>query len=203
MGEITYPIAEVFRSIQGEGYHAGRPAVFVRFAGCNLACPFCDTDHSATEDLPIMALVTRIINLEKACDIIVLTGGEPTLYEIIPLIKALAPRKICIETNGVLWQRLRGVRQACPADVWITVSPKPQRVSYKALEYADEVKVVFDTFREAVLGKIYDRTPLRIVQGRRTYIQPCSGDIKPALDYVMAHPWWRLSVQLHKLIGVR
>ena len=201
MGEITYPIAEVFRSIQGEGYHAGRPAVFVRFVGCNLSCPWCDTDHSATELLPLMPLVTRIINLEKACVIVVLTGGEPTLHQIIPLINALGHGKICIETNGVLWQRLRDIRLVCP-DVWITVSPKPQRVAYKAMEYANEVKVVFDPCL-LDLNKLYDKIPSRVKQGHRAYIQPCSGDIKPALDYVMAHPWWRLSVQLHKLIGVR
>jgi organic radical activating enzyme len=203
MGEITYPIAEVFRSIQGEGYHAGRPAVFVRFAGCNLSCPWCDTDHTAKEHLTVQQLRDRIQEaMTPRVMLIVITGGEPTLHDLTPLLDFWAPVETAIETNGTHPDELRRYRQMkCPR-IWITVSPKAGHIEGQSLRYASEVKVVYDP--DINLEEIYKSVfPSLLHSPGRLFLQPCSGNIQPALDYVMAHPWWRLSLQTQKMIGVR
>ncbi len=201
MGEITYPIAEVFRSIQGEGYHAGRPAVFVRFAGCNLSCPWCDTDHSAKENLTAVQLAEAVEKfLHPLGDFTVLTGGEPCIHDIQTVVRHLNGL-VAIETNGTKPDVITRCKQVWSSRVWVTVSPKKGNFQPSSLWQADEVKVVYDG--DEFLDEINRRVPPRMFNERKAFIQPCSGDIKPALDYVMAHPWWRLSVQLHKLIGVR
>jgi 7-carboxy-7-deazaguanine synthase len=201
MGKIKYPVAEIFRSIQGEGFHAGRPAVFIRLAGCNLSCSWCDTDHMVKQEMTAREISQAVNEQKKSCDLIVLTGGEPTIHPIIPLVQYLGEGYVTVETNGVLWRRLQALRLACPG-VWITVSPKPSRISYASFAFADEIKVVYDG--SGIITRIENslKLPASIPQ-QHCYIQPCSGNIQPALDYVLAHPWWRLSVQLHKLIGVR
>src|SRR5574343_557024 len=107
MGNIIYNINEIFSSIQGEGYHAGRKAVFIRFADCNMKppCSFCDTDFSVKHQLDLQDLAKEIERLETICCLYVLTGGEPTIQHIIPIIKLLTDGRMCLETNGLLWQR--------------------------------------------------------------------------------------------------
>ena len=195
-------INEIFYSLQGEGHHTGYPSVFIRFSGCNLKCPFCDTDH---EDGLFMAddEIIHAVNLYKA-SWVVLTGGEPALHidrDFIRMLKRATGKKIAIETNGTV---------PLPDGIdWITLSPKENICGSEAgkvvIEYADEIKVV-DVGQPL---EPYFGLPCR---GESTlmYLQPCYvADSKEwesnqlhSLRRVLHDPRWTLSVQLHRYLGI-
>jgi len=192
----TYRINEIFYSIQGEGAFAGFPAVFVRFSGCNLRCPCCDTDHERSEEMTREELEDAVGELLKDHDgaIIVLTGGEPSLQlrEDEPMFGEFNTR-ICIETNGT---------QPVPGWVeWITVSPKNEPPLRAIVPIPSELKFVFEP----------EHIPYYLSMQEadcRLSIQPLARrdgttNLREALEFVLAHPRFKLSVQLHKLIGVR
>ena len=192
----TYRINEIFYSIQGEGAFAGYPAVFVRFSGCNLACPWCDTDHERAEEMSRDELEDAVGGLLKDHDgaIVVLTGGEPSLqlHEDEPLFVKFNAR-ICIETNGT---------RPVPGWVeWITVSPKNALPLRDIVPTPSELKFVFEP----------EHIPYYLSMQEadcRLSIQPLARrdgttNLREALEFVLAHPRFKLSVQLHKLIGVR
>lgn len=192
-----YKINEIFYSIQGEGYNAGRAAVFVRFSGCNLQCPFCDTAH--TDGTPM--------TLEEICadiqpypaELVVLTGGEPTLFADRQLCDAIHSqgKQIAIETNGTR-------RVSLPID-HVTCSPKFEFCTGAELQltHIDELKVVYTGENDMTL---YER-----IEADRYYLQPCdTGDAglnlrlqQEAVEYILQHPKWHLSLQLHKILNVR
>ena len=191
---FRYRVNEIFYSIQGEGEFAGTPAVFVRFSGCNLACPWCDTDHSHAVEMTCDELENAVRKLLAGRDgaIIVLTGGEPALqlHDDEPLFRGFASR-ICIETNGT---------QPVPGWVdWVTVSPKNEL--NPIVPRPNELKFVFEpehipyylSMQEA--DCILNIQPLARKDG--------TTNLREALAFVLAHPRFKLSVQLHKLIGVR
>lgn len=189
----TYRVNEIFYSLQGEGFHSGTPAVFVRFSGCNLACPFCDTDFAAFSEMTAEAIADRVEALlpeqKRSAAIIVLTGGEPALQVDAALLAELhsrLPLPIHIETNGT---------HPLPADIdWVTCSPKAG--SEVLLQEADEVKVVYtgtspEPWHDAIRARQY-------------FLQPCScANTEAVVSYILAHPWWRLSLQTHKYTGIR
>ena len=191
---MLYPINEIFYSIQGEGFHIGSPAIFIRLAGCNLKCPWCDTDHSKKMEMTEDEIVTPINHYHKI-PLIVVTGGEPTIHNLEYLLKELKKQMsamIAIETNGTNPQTLGGLKELGLID-WVTISPKKE-TKFSSLKYADEIKVVFD-------GKI---NPIDYAcPESHLFIQPCSEDFRPAVDYVMKNPEWRLSIQIQKIIRVR
>lgn len=177
-------INEIFYSLQGEGFHTGRPAVFVRFCGCNLQCNFCDTHHETgtlMSDDEILRAITPYPGRT-----VILTGGEPSLWINEALIDRLheAGYYVCVETNGTC---------PLPAAVdWVTCSPKEGAAV--VLTHIDEVKVVFTG--QAV--EIYRQLP-----ADHYFLQPCSGrNTAEVVAYVLAHPHWRLSLQTHKLIDI-
>lgn len=177
-------INEIFYSLQGEGYHTGTPAVFIRFSGCNLRCPFCDTRHEEgrmMSDAEILAEVCRY-----PATFVILTGGEPSLWIDQPLIEQLhrAGKYICIETNGT---------HPLPEGIdWVTCSPK--QGAPVVLPRMDEVKVVY----EGQELSVYEQLP-----ARHYFLQPCScQNTAETVACVMEHPRWRLSLQTHKLIGI-
>ena len=195
-------INEIFYSLQGEGHHAGYPSIFIRFAGCNLACPFCDTRHEEGIYMSDDDII-RAVNLYTA-SWIVLTGGEPALHidsDFIRMLKRATGKKVAIETNGTV---------LLPPEIdWVTVSPKEGicgegdgRVN---VEKADEIKVV-DVGQELTP---YFEMPCR---GEKTlmYLQPCYVEDKKkresnrlrTLSRVLADPRWTLSVQLHRFLGI-
>lgn len=190
-----YRVNEIFHSLQGEGYHTGLPAVFVRLSGCNLSCPFCDTDHRAATFLTADEIARRALGVAGATRFLVLTGGEPALQADAALTAALraAGFRIAVETNGT---------RPLPEGIdWVTLSPKAG--APPVLTRADELKIVFssaDTFE-----------PHAEVRAAHRFVQPCdTGDARrnraitaEAVRYVSAHPGWRLSLQTHKLIGIR
>jgi 7-carboxy-7-deazaguanine synthase len=188
--------AETFYSVQGEGTWTGTPAVFVRLAGCNLNCRFCDTDYSLKEYASVESVVARVRELGGACPTVILTGGEPLAQrESSTLIDALRRdgRRVHIESNGSIAVDL-------PDDVWLTVSPK-ERLDPRMAARANEVKLIVD-----------GRVPLEwldVFAGRSvpTFLQPegnKAANIALALEAAKALPERvRLGLQTHKFIGVR
>lgn len=211
---MTYSVKEIFYTVQGEGANAGRPAVFCRFAGCNLwsgrerhrevaACTFCDTDFVGTNG----SLGGKFQTCDELADVVqaqwptvdtqnrfvVLTGGEPLLQVDGPLVAALKMRgfTIAVETNGTVWPP--------PGIDWICVSPKAR--TEVVIREGNELKLVFPQ---------QDLDPSNFLSWKfdRYYLQPMDGlareaNTAAAVDYCMRHPQWRLSIQTHKVIGVR
>jgi 7-carboxy-7-deazaguanine synthase len=187
-------LAEIFYSVQGEGTWTGTPAVFVRLAGCNLACDFCDTDYSTKFFAGIDEVVARVRDAGGDCPMVVLTGGEPLAQAQTPaLIDALRRdgRRVHVESNGTIFTELSD-------DVWLCVSPK-ERVDPRMAQRANEAKLIVD-----------ERVPeehLALFAGKPVILLQPEGN-KPAnvalaLEYVKAHPQrFRLSLQTHKFIGV-
>lgn len=177
-------INEIFYSLQGEGFHTGTPAVFVRFSGCNLKCPFCDTQHEAGVMMTDEAIVAEI---EKyPARMVILTGGEPSLWIDAALIDRLraAHKYVSIETNGT---------HLLPEGIdWITCSPKADGAV--VLPRMDEVKVVYE-------GQSLE--PYERLKADHYFLQPCSCmNTAETVDCVLKHPKWRLSLQTHKLIDI-
>lgn len=213
-GIVSYSIKEIFYTLQGEGMQAGRPAVFCRFAGCNLwsgreadreqaVCRFCDTDFVGTDGTlggkypTAEALASRI----QACwpapgqgrPLTVLTGGEPLLQVDAPLIDALhaCGFQVAVETNGTL--------EAPPGLDWICVSPKAG--STLKLRHGQELKVVVPQD-----GLALDE--LAALPFEHRLLQPMDGllakdNTRLAVQMCLADPRWRLSLQTHKVIGIR
>ena len=187
-----YRINEIFYSLQGEGRNVGTPAVFIRFSGCNLRCPFCDTDFSASTAMTKAQILKTA--LQYPARFVVLTGGEPSLQVDEPLIHALhdAGFYIAIETNGT---------HTLPDGIdWVTVSPKEG--SDVVILNANEVKVVYT-------GQDVEQY-LRIAS-QHYYLQPCattidgqpSDNCPEVIRYCLAHPQWRLSLQTHKMLSIK
>lgn len=190
-------INEIFYSLQGEGRNTGRAAVFIRFSGCNLRCPFCDTKH---ESGTLMTDEMIIAEARKyPTDLIILTGGEPTLFADAALIEKLhdAGFKIAMETNGT---------RPIPNGIdFVTISPKFEFCQHAklAVKKCDELKVVYN-------GK-NDMTLYENIEAHYKYIQPCdTGDEvvnkkirQSSLEFVLRNPSWRLSLQTQKIINIR
>lgn len=180
-------INEIFESLQGEGFHTGTPAVFVRFSGCNLACPFCDTDHRAFTTMTDEQIAAAVAQFKP--EMVVLTGGEPGLQvsdRLIDLLHAEG-RKVAIETNGTF---------TLPAGIdWVTVSPKEGGAPI--LTTANEVKVVFQAGADVEKWRAQ-------ISADHYFLQPCScKNTTETVAYIMAHPHWRLSVQTHKYLEIQ
>lgn len=193
---MNKPVNEIFYSLQGEGYWTGRAAVFVRLSGCNLKCPFCDTDFASHTSMTDDEIVARA--REYPSRFVVLTGGEPGLFVDEALIGKLkaAGFYVAIETNGT---------RLLPDGIdWITLSPKDDFCTGAEvrLTSADEVKIVFR-------GQSLARWDTFATANR--FVQPCDvGDeaknhenIAACIAFCKAHPAWRLSLQTHKMLGIR
>ncbi|MCR4852149.1 MAG: 7-carboxy-7-deazaguanine synthase QueE [Prevotella sp.] len=185
----SYRVNDIFYSLQGEGHHTGRAAAFVRFSGCNLRCPFCDTDFESFNEMTGEQIVAHISAF--ASRFVVLTGGEPSLQVDESLVDQLhkAGFEVAMETNGT---------HALPQNLdWITVSPKGKTV----VERCNELKVVFQGASPNVPDIVADYY----------YLQPCdTGDavrnraiVDACVEYIKEHPQWRLSLQTHKLTGFK
>jgi 7-carboxy-7-deazaguanine synthase (Cx14CxxC type) len=211
---MSYAVKEIFYTLQGEGAHAGRPAVFCRFAGCNLwsgrevdrgvaTCNFCDTDFVGTDGpgggrfATASELAARVTaawpsDAGQGTPYVVCTGGEPLLQLDAAAVDALHAEgfEVAVETNGT---------QPAPAGLdWICVSPKAG--APLVLRAGDELKLVYpqqDAEPESYRGLAF----------RHRFLQPMDGprlreNTAAAAAYCLAHPGWRLSLQTHKLIGL-
>jgi 7-carboxy-7-deazaguanine synthase len=211
---MTYTVKEIFYTLQGEGAQTGRPAVFLRFSGCNLwtgreedraaaECSFCDTDFvgvgpdggrfRTAQDLAAAVRAAWPVASTTARPLVVCTGGEPLLQLDDPAVAALhdAGFEIAVETNGT---------QPAPAGIdWLTVSPKGR--TQLRLARGSELKLVYPQA---------DAPPERFetLDFAHFFLQPMDGpeverNTRLALAYCLAHPRWRLSLQTHKLLGIR
>ena len=195
-----YRVNEIFFSLQGEGFHTGQAAVFVRFSGCNLRCPFCDTDFGTYSEMTAAEIVSEVQRLsDDPRVLVILTGGEPSLQVDDALVAALRTtgKRLCIETNGT---------HPLPAGIdWITCSPKEgTRV---ILPRADELKIVYLPQTSATSSC----TPPQDVEqwaeqipATHLYLQPCScQNTAEVINYILRHPHWHLSLQTHKYLNIR
>ncbi|MBK9071330.1 MAG: radical SAM protein [Myxococcales bacterium] len=201
----AYLVKELFGpTLQGEGAHAGMPCVFLRFAVCNLACSWCDTDFAAAgaQRLSADEIVARLLVLDvHHSRRVIVTGGEPSLQWDASLAAALQQAGFVahMESNGT--HALKA-----PVD-WLTVSPKPQfhdgRFSLHPHVAPNECKLVIDDSVNAqVLASYEARWPRALY-----FAQPCMDaaydrHLARSLELVARHPRWRLSLQLHKILGV-
>ena len=201
---MAYRINEIFCSLQGEGFWTGTPAVFVRFSGCNLRCPFCDTAHQTFTPMSADDIIGRCHSeRSEESAIVILTGGEPGLQVDEALIEKLhgARYRVHIETNGTV---------ALPEGIdWVTLSPKEDVPELKGdgkvvLERADEVKVIYAEGDDPARWAAFPAT--------WHFLQPCDmasdveatrRNIAATITYIKENPSWRLSLQTHKLLGIR
>lgn len=210
---MTYAVRELFYSLQGEGANTGRATVFCRFAGCNLwsgneadragaVCKFCDTDFVGTDGTyggkyrspAVLAdAIDKLWGGAGGRKFVVLTGGEPLLQVDRPLLDELHGHKfeVAVETNGTLLPP--------PGIDWICVSPKAG--SEQVLKAGNEVKVVWP--QPGV-----DLKALETMAFSYRFLQPMDGpklqdNIAECVDYCLKHPAWKLSMQTHKILGVR
>ncbi|HEY1867154.1 MAG TPA: 7-carboxy-7-deazaguanine synthase QueE [Candidatus Cybelea sp.] len=187
-------LSEIFYSIQGEGTWTGTPAVFIRLAGCNLACDFCDTDYSTKFFASVDEIVATVRKAGGDCPMVVLTGGEPLAQrETLELIGALRRdgHRVHIESNGTIFTEL-------PDDVWLCVSPK-ERVDHRMARRANEAKLIVDRRVPVEHLELFTEQPTILLQPEGN--KPANVAI--ALDYAKTHPRrFRLSLQTHKFIGV-
>jgi 7-carboxy-7-deazaguanine synthase (Cx14CxxC type) len=213
---MTYSIKEIFFTLQGEGANVGRAAVFCRFSGCNLwtgherdrataICQFCDTDFVGTDGLgggrfdsavdvarAVAAAWPAVERSGRGKPLVVCTGGEPLLQLDEALVHAFhrAGFEVAIETNGT--------RLAPQGVDWICVSPKAG--TELVLRSGDELKLVFP--QENAEPEIFEQLDFH-----HFFLQPMDGaererNTRLALEYCLAHPQWRLSLQTHKLLGI-
>ena len=195
----TYPIVEIFFSVQGEGFHAGIPHVFVRFGNCNLRCEWCDTDFLTYEERSLESIVNEV--LSYGCDRVIFTGGEPALQDLSTIGSYLKKEGITlsIETNGTI--------EVDPIIDWICVSPKDQLYPNAKIiqRQGDELKVVY-------CGQKLDMYDDLKTGFTHHFIQPCylesesveeNGRSFQAVEkLVKDSQGWRLSLQTHKWMGV-
>ena len=194
-----YRINEIFHSLQGEGFHCGTAAIFVRFSGCNLRCAFCDTQHQAGKMMSLQEIVDEV-NKYPLAPLAVLTGGEPSLFideAFVAELKQKTGKTIAIETNGT---------RPLPNNLdWVTFSPKAAfdggGVEPCILIRCDELKVVY-------LGQ--DLAQYDAVEAKYRFLQPCfvedleqrKANERACVEAVKAHPNWRLSLQVHRILQI-
>ncbi len=190
-------ICEIFYSLQGEGFHTGKAAIFIRFYGCNLQCDFCDEPLHKSH-FTNYTTETLIQNIQAfPSKFIVLTGGEPSLYNLNDLILTLQEQGyyIAVETNGLN-----------PANIatanWITYSPKEETKIRK--NYGDEIKFIIDSqFNEQLI------TTMLPVSNSNLFLQPkadkekiVDANVKRCCELVKKYPQTRLSLQIHKYLNI-
>ena len=184
-------VNDIFYSLQGEGRNTGRAAIFIRFAGCNLKCPFCDTDFAQYEEMSDEDILNRIKSYPSR--FVVLTGGEPSLQVDRQLVDLLHKHgyELAMETNGT--------HPIVDGIDWITCSPKGNT----QIKRCNELKCIFEetTLEPDDHGIIAEYK----------YLQPCDVQdaernaqiVKRCFDYILQHPEWRMSLQTHKLVGFK
>ena len=195
-----WKVNEIFHSLQGEGFNTGTASVFIRLSGCNLRCDFCDTRHEEGTMMSLPEIVAEVMRY-PAAPLIVLTGGEPSLWideDFVSGLKTMTGKRIAIETNGT---------HPLPHGIdWVTLSPKAgignSGDTPVVLTRCDELKLVY-------LGQ--DLAQYDSITATHRYLQPCWTDdpekrrhnLLMTIQAVLDYPQWRLSLQTHRILGIK
>lgn len=196
---LMLPLMEEFYTIQGEGYHKGTAAYFIRIGGCDVGCHWCDVKESwNAETHPPTPIDSIIANAEKYSDTIVITGGEPLTWDMGPLTQGLKAKnmKIHIETSGAY--PLTGVWD------WICLSPKKNKLPVGDIyKKAHELKVIIYNKHDFIFA---EEQAAQVSDDCILYLQPewsvRDKMVPQIVDYVMKHPKWKVSLQTHKYLNI-
>lgn len=195
---MQYQINEIFKSLQGEGYNQGKEVIFIRLSGCNLSCEWCDTNH---EDGELMSVDDIIIAInEYNCKSVIITGGEPSIHNLTPLLLALKENGywIAIESNGT-----NSLDKYKDLIDYISISPKSVTIQKRA----NEIRVVNDNLSVNDLQEIETR-----FTANNYFISPLEQNglfnIKESIELLgkinaVSNHHWSISLQMHKLSGIR
>ena len=202
--EISLNVVEIFQSIQGEGANVGRSAIFIRLSGCNKACWYCDTDWSKGDSMSVSQILDEVKKYSKSDEypnnLIIWTGGEPTLQLTNEVLDYFSEYYNCIETNGT---------NPVPSKIqYISCSPKvsPEilKVNFERvneLRYPISVGDLLPDISELPEADNYFVSPVFLGEEKRRF-QQVDENVKYAIDFVSMNPKWRLSLQLHKLLNI-
>lgn len=197
---VTYPIVEIFHSVQGEAFHAGVPHVFIRFGTCNLRCEWCDTDFMTFTSMTALDILGNV--MEYDCKRIIFTGGEPMLHDLWPLHRLLKARgyNLSVETNGTI-EVPEGLLD------WVCVSPKDQMYPDVKIRQrtGDELKCVYvgqDLTMYDDLRQGFDHAFLQPCYMEAESVEWNGKNFAETEEVVKKNSSWRLSLQTHKWMGV-
>lgn len=202
--EIILNVVEIFQSIQGEGANVGRSAIFIRLSGCNKACWYCDTDWSKGDSMSVSQILDEVKKYSKSDEypnnLIIWTGGEPTLQLTNEVLDYFSEYYNCIETNGT---------NPVPSKIqYISCSPKvsPEilKVNFERvneLRYPISVGDLLPDISELPEADNYFVSPVFLGEEKKRF-QQVDENVKYAIDFVSMNPKWRLSLQLHKLLNI-
>jgi len=219
----TLRITEIFHSIQGEGPCTGTPAIFVRFSGCNLSCPWCDESdkEDQTQDLSTSELLKLITGIFAPSGLVVLTGGEPLIQPIVSLVRVLTELGffVHIETNGTSWQEDLGPLLPHPR-IWaphekincLVCSPKTEKLDSRASYFASVYKYIISTstpLNKSGLPKDVGQPP-RSLDSTSIFLQPLDekneqknkDNLSACITLCLIHGY-RISLQTHKIMGIK
>ena len=203
--DTTLSVVEIFQSIQGEGANAGKAAVFVRLACCNMSCWYCDTDWSKSEKMTVSKVLEEVKKLsnpdESLKTLLIWTGGEPTLQLTDEILEHFKDYYNCIETNGT---------NPVPKNInYISCSPKVSPMVLRKnfthvdeFRYPVEVGDVLPDISELPLADNYFLSPIFIGEEKERF-QQVNENIEYSINYIKNNPQWRLSLQLHKILNIR
>lgn len=190
-----YLVNEMVLTLQGEGFNTGKAVVLIRFSGCNMNCPWCDTEHEHGEPIEIDRLMEKALKLWPACGIrprILLTGGEPLLQVDRELLDALkdSSSEIYLETNGTL---------PVPRSIdWVCVSPKNE--DNPCVRSGDEIKLVWPS--EHLDLDFWERQDFSHFWLQPRYDREYGKNLRQCIDTCLRRPAWRLSLQTHRTAGI-
>jgi len=197
---VQYPVMEHFYTLQGEGFHTGKAAYFIRLGGCDVGCVWCDVKDSWDADKHPKMSVQEIVNIASSHPgrIAVITGGEPAMHDLSPLCDALheAGFKVHIETSGA--HPLSGKLD------WVTLSPKKIKAPLEEnMSAASELKIVLYNKSDFAWAELYAE---KVGSDCRLYLQPEWSKkekiVPQIIEYIQEHPQWQLSLQTHKYINI-
>jgi organic radical activating enzyme len=196
---ITYPIVETFHSVQGEGAWTGTSAFFIRLGGCDVGCPWCDQKESWNAKRYLQIPIINLAKQAKAANpaIIVITGGEPLIYDLAPLTQNLRELglRVHLETSGA--HPFSGQFD------WVTFSPKSFKPPHESIySQVDELKVIVANPADLEWA---EQEATKVPAKALKYLQPewnSPASQQLILDYILQHPEWRISLQTHKFLGV-
>lgn len=198
--QVEYPLVEIFHSLQGEGFWAGVNAFFIRLAGCDVYCPWCDQKETWSMKKYPLFTVEYLLNEVNKIETkhIIITGGEPLLHDLFPLTKVLtsAGYQTHLETSGS--NVFTGYFD------WVTFSPKPYKKPHESIyNHVNELKVIIDNEKDLEWAiseaEKLDKNTLKYLQPQ--WENPASQ--KLIFNYILSHPQWRMSLQTHKYLNIR